>query len=154
MEVFWTISRLLSPYQASLPYIQVLFIKTRILVFLKGGETRMLMLPPTSFLAPTDQPSLSFLCPSEDFVTTFYIGFSNDSQNWLMYSNGYEEMVCTGSCKILLVPDVICLLTMFFYSHLTWQSPDGLKRQFPKLAVTLLAGNYGCSNPNKLKDDK
>lgn len=38
-------------------------------------------------------------CPlsshSEDFVTSFYVGFSNDSQNWVMYSNGYEEMVGT-----------------------------------------------------------
>ncbi|XP_026573864.1 adipocyte enhancer-binding protein 1 isoform X2 [Pseudonaja textilis] len=33
----------------------------------------------------------------EDFVTTFYIGFSNDSQNWLMYSNGYEEMLFYGN---------------------------------------------------------
>lgn len=36
-------------------------------------------------------------CPlssrSEDFVTSFYVGFSNDSQSWVMYSNGYEEMV-------------------------------------------------------------
>lgn len=30
---------------------------------------------------------------SDDFVTSFYVGFSNDSQNWNMYSNGYEEMV-------------------------------------------------------------
>lgn len=30
---------------------------------------------------------------SEDFVTSFYVGFSNDSQNWVMYTNGYEEMV-------------------------------------------------------------
>ncbi|KAH0623213.1 hypothetical protein JD844_031277 [Phrynosoma platyrhinos] len=29
----------------------------------------------------------------DDFVTTFYVGFSNDSQNWQMYSNGYEEML-------------------------------------------------------------
>ncbi|KAL7981469.1 hypothetical protein Chor_002365 [Crotalus horridus] len=33
----------------------------------------------------------------EDFVTTFYVGFSNDSQNWLMYSNGYEEMLFYGN---------------------------------------------------------
>ncbi|KAM6431592.1 adipocyte enhancer-binding protein 1 isoform 1-T1 [Liasis olivaceus] len=33
----------------------------------------------------------------EDFVTSFYIGFSNDSQNWLMYSNGYEEMLFHGN---------------------------------------------------------
>ncbi|XP_013920407.1 PREDICTED: adipocyte enhancer-binding protein 1 [Thamnophis sirtalis] len=33
----------------------------------------------------------------EDFITTFYIGFSNDSQNWLMYSNGYEEMLFYGN---------------------------------------------------------
>lgn len=30
---------------------------------------------------------------SDDFVTTFFIGFSNDSQTWVMYTNGYEEMV-------------------------------------------------------------
>uniref|UniRef100_A0A8C5U1Y8 F5/8 type C domain-containing protein n=1 Tax=Malurus cyaneus samueli TaxID=2593467 RepID=A0A8C5U1Y8_9PASS len=28
----------------------------------------------------------------DDFVTSFYVGFSNDSQHWVMYSNGYEEM--------------------------------------------------------------
>lgn len=42
------------------------------------------------------QPSLPNLSPSsrsEDFVTRFYVGFSNDSQSWVMYSNGYEEMV-------------------------------------------------------------
>ncbi|KAF7242137.1 Adipocyte enhancer-binding protein 1 [Varanus komodoensis] len=33
----------------------------------------------------------------EDFVTTFYVGFSNDSQNWHMYSNGYEEMLFYGN---------------------------------------------------------
>lgn len=39
------------------------------------------------------------LCPSrsEDFVTSFYVGFSNDSQNWVMYTNGYEEMVGGGA---------------------------------------------------------
>lgn len=29
----------------------------------------------------------------DDFVTTFFVGFSNDSQTWVMYTNGYEEMV-------------------------------------------------------------
>ncbi|XP_075063338.1 adipocyte enhancer-binding protein 1 isoform X2 [Mixophyes fleayi] len=29
----------------------------------------------------------------DDFVTSFYVGFSNDSQNWALYSNGYEEMI-------------------------------------------------------------
>ncbi|KAJ7305100.1 hypothetical protein JRQ81_010939 [Phrynocephalus forsythii] len=33
----------------------------------------------------------------DDFVTTFYVGFSNDSQNWVMYSNGYEEMLFYGN---------------------------------------------------------
>ncbi|XP_060643667.2 adipocyte enhancer-binding protein 1 [Anolis sagrei] len=33
----------------------------------------------------------------DDFVTTFYVGFSNDSQNWQMYSNGYEEMLFYGN---------------------------------------------------------
>ncbi|XP_062995298.1 adipocyte enhancer-binding protein 1 [Elgaria multicarinata webbii] len=33
----------------------------------------------------------------EDFVTTFYVGFSNDSQNWDIYSNGYEEMLFYGN---------------------------------------------------------
>lgn len=36
------------------------------------------------------------LSRSEDFVTSFYVGFSNDSQNWVMYTNGYEEMVRRG----------------------------------------------------------
>ncbi|KAM4676585.1 adipocyte enhancer-binding protein 1 [Discoglossus pictus] len=29
----------------------------------------------------------------DDFVTSFHVGFSNDSQNWVFYSNGYEEML-------------------------------------------------------------
>ncbi|NWV04453.1 AEBP1 protein, partial [Ptilonorhynchus violaceus] len=33
----------------------------------------------------------------DDFVTNFYVGFSNDSQNWVMYSNGYEEMMFYGN---------------------------------------------------------
>ncbi|XP_072259008.1 adipocyte enhancer-binding protein 1 [Pyxicephalus adspersus] len=33
----------------------------------------------------------------DDFVTSFYVGFSNDSQNWAMYSNGYEEMMFYGN---------------------------------------------------------
>ncbi|XP_039380141.1 adipocyte enhancer-binding protein 1 [Mauremys reevesii] len=33
----------------------------------------------------------------DDFVTAFYVGFSNDSQNWVMYSNGYEEMLFHGN---------------------------------------------------------
>ncbi|XP_077163083.1 adipocyte enhancer-binding protein 1 isoform X1 [Paroedura picta] len=33
----------------------------------------------------------------DDFVTTFFVGFSNDSQNWVMYSNGYEEMLFYGN---------------------------------------------------------
>ncbi|XP_054031043.1 adipocyte enhancer-binding protein 1 [Dryobates pubescens] len=33
----------------------------------------------------------------EDFVTSFYVGFSNDSQTWVMYSNGYEEMKFYGN---------------------------------------------------------
>lgn len=33
------------------------------------------------------------LLPSDDFVTSFFVGFSNDSQTWVMYTNGYEEMV-------------------------------------------------------------
>lgn len=35
------------------------------------------------------------LLHSDDFVTTFFVGFSNDSQTWVMYTNGYEEMVGT-----------------------------------------------------------
>lgn len=35
------------------------------------------------------------LLRSDDFVTTFFVGFSNDSQTWVMYTNGYEEMVGT-----------------------------------------------------------
>ncbi|XP_045142264.1 adipocyte enhancer-binding protein 1 isoform X2 [Echinops telfairi] len=33
----------------------------------------------------------------DDFVTTFFVGFSNDSQTWTMYSNGYEEMTFHGN---------------------------------------------------------
>ncbi|KAM6178511.1 adipocyte enhancer-binding protein 1 [Rhynchocyon petersi] len=33
----------------------------------------------------------------DDFVTTFFVGFSNDSQTWTMYSNGYEEMIFHGN---------------------------------------------------------
>ncbi|NWV30551.1 AEBP1 protein, partial [Grantiella picta] len=33
----------------------------------------------------------------DDFVTSFYVGFSNDSQHWMMYSNGYEEMMFYGN---------------------------------------------------------
>uniref|UniRef100_A0A8B9VMI8 AE binding protein 1 n=1 Tax=Anas zonorhyncha TaxID=75864 RepID=A0A8B9VMI8_9AVES len=33
----------------------------------------------------------------EDFVTKFYVGFSNDSQSWTMYTNGYEEMMFYGN---------------------------------------------------------
>uniref|UniRef100_A0A8C6ZUF4 F5/8 type C domain-containing protein n=1 Tax=Nothoprocta perdicaria TaxID=30464 RepID=A0A8C6ZUF4_NOTPE len=33
----------------------------------------------------------------EDFVTRFYVGFSNDSQTWVMYTNGYEEMMFYGN---------------------------------------------------------
>uniref|UniRef100_A0A8C2TJT9 AE binding protein 1 n=1 Tax=Coturnix japonica TaxID=93934 RepID=A0A8C2TJT9_COTJA len=33
----------------------------------------------------------------DDFVTSFYVGFSNDSQNWVMYTNGYEEMKFYGN---------------------------------------------------------
>ncbi|XP_066449259.1 adipocyte enhancer-binding protein 1 [Eleutherodactylus coqui] len=33
----------------------------------------------------------------DDFVTSFYVGFSNDSQKWTMFSNGYEEMMFYGN---------------------------------------------------------
>ncbi|XP_006166071.2 adipocyte enhancer-binding protein 1 isoform X3 [Tupaia chinensis] len=33
----------------------------------------------------------------DDFVTTFFVGFSNDSQTWMMYTNGYEEMTFHGN---------------------------------------------------------
>ncbi|XP_069475053.1 adipocyte enhancer-binding protein 1 isoform X2 [Ambystoma mexicanum] len=33
----------------------------------------------------------------DDFVTSFYVGFSNDSQKWTMYTNGYEEMLFYGN---------------------------------------------------------
>ncbi|KAM8770982.1 adipocyte enhancer-binding protein 1 [Rhynchonycteris naso] len=33
----------------------------------------------------------------DDFVTSFFVGFSNDSQTWLMYTNGYEEMTFHGN---------------------------------------------------------
>ncbi|XP_074837872.1 adipocyte enhancer-binding protein 1 isoform X2 [Carettochelys insculpta] len=33
----------------------------------------------------------------DDFVTAFYVAFSNDSQAWVMYSNGYEEMLFHGN---------------------------------------------------------
>lgn len=33
----------------------------------------------------------------DDFVTSYYVGFSNDSQNWIVYSNGYEEMMFYGN---------------------------------------------------------
>ncbi|XP_021488363.1 adipocyte enhancer-binding protein 1 isoform X2 [Meriones unguiculatus] len=33
----------------------------------------------------------------DDFVTTFFVGFSNDSQTWAMYTNGYEEMTFHGN---------------------------------------------------------
>lgn len=39
------------------------------------------------------------LLHSDDFVTTFFVGFSNDSQTWVMYTNGYEEMV--GATEML-----------------------------------------------------
>ncbi|CAH2274982.1 adipocyte enhancer-binding 1 [Pelobates cultripes] len=29
----------------------------------------------------------------DDFVTSFHVGFSNDSQKWVLYSNGFEEML-------------------------------------------------------------
>uniref|UniRef100_A0A8C5MHR4 AE binding protein 1 n=1 Tax=Leptobrachium leishanense TaxID=445787 RepID=A0A8C5MHR4_9ANUR len=29
----------------------------------------------------------------DDFVTSFHVGFSNDSQKWVLYSNGFEEMM-------------------------------------------------------------
>lgn len=41
--------------------------------------------------------------PSDDFVTSFFVGFSNDSQTWKMYTNGYEEMV--GTCALSSRPD-------------------------------------------------
>lgn len=46
---------------------------------------------------------MSCLCllHSDDFVTTFFVGFSNDSQTWVMYTNGYEEMV--GARELLVV---------------------------------------------------
>ena len=46
-------------------------------------------------LEPWVAAALSRLCllHSEDFVTTCFVGFSNDSQTWVMYTNGYEEMV-------------------------------------------------------------
>ncbi|ELK25160.1 Adipocyte enhancer-binding protein 1 [Myotis davidii] len=34
---------------------------------------------------------------SDDFVTSFFMGFSNDSQTWVMYTNGYEEMTFHGN---------------------------------------------------------
>lgn len=43
-----------------------------------------------------------FVFHSDDFVTTFYVGFSNDSQNWAMYSNGYEEMVCINLAHMVM----------------------------------------------------
>lgn len=45
----------------------------------------------------TPCPNLFLSSHSDDFVTSFYVGFSNDSQHWVMYSNGYEEMV--GTCS-------------------------------------------------------
>ncbi|KAM9078397.1 adipocyte enhancer-binding protein 1 [Megaptera novaeangliae] len=33
----------------------------------------------------------------DDFVTSFFVGFSNDSQTWMMYTNGYEEMTFHGN---------------------------------------------------------
>ncbi|XP_058581673.1 adipocyte enhancer-binding protein 1 isoform X1 [Neofelis nebulosa] len=33
----------------------------------------------------------------DDFVTSFFVGFSNDSQTWTMYTNGYEEMTFHGN---------------------------------------------------------
>ncbi|KAM5203813.1 adipocyte enhancer-binding protein 1 isoform 2-T2 [Hipposideros larvatus] len=33
----------------------------------------------------------------DDFVTAFFVGFSNDSQTWAMYTNGYEEMTFHGN---------------------------------------------------------
>lgn len=33
----------------------------------------------------------------DDFVTSFFVGFSNDSQTWVMYTNGYEEMTFHGN---------------------------------------------------------
>ncbi|PNI43960.1 AEBP1 isoform 5, partial [Pan troglodytes] len=40
----------------------------------------------------------------DDFVTTFFVGFSNDSQTWVMYTNGYEEMVGTMPRLLALLP--------------------------------------------------
>ncbi|XP_053318763.1 adipocyte enhancer-binding protein 1 [Spea bombifrons] len=33
----------------------------------------------------------------DDFVTAFHVGFSNDSQKWVKYSNGYEDMLFMGN---------------------------------------------------------
>ncbi|KAM8973769.1 adipocyte enhancer-binding protein 1 [Pelodytes ibericus] len=33
----------------------------------------------------------------DDFVTSFHVGFSNDSQKWVLYSNGFEEMLFFGN---------------------------------------------------------
>lgn len=37
-------------------------------------------------------------------MTTFFVGFSNDSQTWVMYTNGYEEMVGTMPRLLALLP--------------------------------------------------
>lgn len=42
------------------------------------------------------------LLPSDDFVTSFFVGFSNDSQTWTMFTNGYEEMV--GAPELAALP--------------------------------------------------
>ncbi|MEJ1274413.1 hypothetical protein NN561_005297 [Cricetulus griseus] len=82
----------------------------------------------------------------DDFVTTFFVGFSNDSQTWVMYTNGYEEMTFHGNVDkdtpvLSELPDPVVARFIRIYP-LTWNGSLCMRLEVLGCPVTPVHSYY------------
>ncbi|XP_062490287.1 adipocyte enhancer-binding protein 1 isoform X1 [Pezoporus occidentalis] len=86
----------------------------------------------------------------EDFVTSFYVGFSNDSQNWVMYTNGYEEMKFYGNVDkdtpvLTTFPDPMVARYIRIYPQ-TWNGSLCLRLEVLGCPLSTVSSYYSQQN--------
>lgn len=82
----------------------------------------------------------------DDFVTSFFVGFSNDSQTWVMYTNGYEEMTFHGNVDkdtpvLSELPEPVAARFIRIYP-LTWNGSLCLRLEVLGCPVTPIYSYY------------
>lgn len=82
----------------------------------------------------------------DDFVTSFFVGFSNDSRTWVMYTNGYEEMTFYGNVDkdtpvLSELPEPVVARFIRIYP-ITWNGSSCLRLEVLGCPVTPVYSYY------------